>query len=102
MRVPKISNDSDPPRLSCRRCMRELHPGRGDSYVVSILAAADPSPPVFTQDDLALDVEQEIQQLLTHLRNLDAQQAQDQVYRRMVFHLCDSCYDTWIMDPTRL
>jgi hypothetical protein len=86
--------------LSCRRCMRELHPGQGDCYMVSILAVADPSPPIFTEDDLALDVEQEIKRLLAHMRNLDEQQAQDQVYRRMVFHMCDACYDHWIMDPT--
>jgi hypothetical protein len=100
MHAPKTADDFNPPQLSCRRCMRELHPGRGDFYVLSILAAADPSPPVFTEDDLARDVEQEIQQLLTHLRNLDARQAQAQVYRRMVFHLCDSCYSDWIINPT--
>jgi len=100
MRAPKTTNGADPPRLACRRCARELHPGRGDIYVVSILAVADPSPPVFTEDDLALDVEQEIQRLLAQMKDLDAQRAQDQVYRRMVFHLCKSCYADWIMDPT--
>jgi len=100
MRTPERADDSHPPRLACHRCGRELHPGRGDIYVVSILAVADPSPPVFTEDDLALDVEQEIQRLLAQMKDLDAQQAQDQVYRRMVFHLCKSCYSDWIIDPT--
>ena len=61
---------------------------------------ADPSPPVFTEDDLACDIEHEIQRLLAEMKDLDAQQAQDQVYRRMIFHLCESCYFDWIADPT--
>jgi len=68
--------------------------------VISIIAVADPSPPVFTEDDLARDLEQEIQRLLAQMKDLNAQQAQDQVYRRMVFQLCESCYHDWIQDPT--
>jgi hypothetical protein len=98
---PPNPTGADPPRLECRRCGRELHPGRGDLYVVSILAVADPSPPIFTEDDLAEDVGAEILRLVARMRSLDAQQAQDQVYRRLVFHLCISCYQRWIDDPTR-
>jgi hypothetical protein len=90
----------DPPRLACRRCGRALQPGRGDLYVVSILALADPYPPVFTADDLAVDVGREILRLVAQINSLDAQQAQDQVYRRLVLHLCGSCYHDWIKDPT--
>jgi len=100
MRVTRRGNDSNSSRLTCRRCGRDLNPGQGDHYVVSILAVADPSPPVFTEADLSLDVEQEIQRLVAQIKNLDAQQAQDQVYRRMVFHLCESCYFDWIANPT--
>jgi hypothetical protein len=69
--------DPAPPRPSCRRCGRDLQPGRGNLYVVSILAVADPSPPVYTEDDLALDVGREIFRLTAQLNSLDAQQAQD-------------------------
>jgi hypothetical protein len=100
MRNPKGVKELSSRSLTCRKCGRDVHPGRGNSHVVSILAVADPSPPVFTEDDLALDVEQEVQQLLTLLRSLDAQAAQDQLYRRIVFHLCDSCYHEWIANPT--
>jgi hypothetical protein len=100
MRTLEPSGESDLPRLTCRRCARDLCPGQGNFYVVSILAVADPAPPVFTENDLARDVEHEIQRLLTHMRDLDAQQAQDQVYRRIVFHLCEACYYAWIDDPT--
>jgi hypothetical protein len=88
------------PQLICRRCGRELHPGRGDHYVVSILSIADPSPPVFNEDDLARDVEHEIQQLLVQLKTVETHEAEDQVFRRLVFHLCESCHRNWIMNPT--
>jgi hypothetical protein len=91
--------ESSPPTCTCRRCGRDLHPGRGELYAVSILAVADPYPPVFTEDDLALDVGAEIRRLVGQLSGLDAQQARDQVYRRLVFHLCAPCYERWISDP---
>jgi hypothetical protein len=97
---PSASNDPNRHPPICRRCGRELHPGRGDLYVISILALADPSPPVFTEDDLAEDVGAEILRLTAQLNQLDADEAQDQVYRRLVFHLCSSCYPRWIDDPT--
>jgi hypothetical protein len=92
---------SNPPRPACRHCGRELVPGRGELYVVSVLAVADPYPPVFTKADLALDVGAEIQRLIKQLSGLDAQEARDQVYRRLVFHLCTPCYERWIVsnDP---
>jgi hypothetical protein len=102
MTVSKREHDLPAVRLTCRRCQRELHPGRGELYVISILAVADPAPPVFTENDLVSDVEHEIQRLLAQIQDLNAQQAQDQVYRRMVFHLCEECYSSWIADPTRL
>jgi hypothetical protein len=94
------SNDAGRNTTACRRCGRVLHPGRGDLYVISILALADPAPPVFTEDDLAQDIGAEILRLSAQLNRLDAEEAQDQVYRRVVFHLCSSCYRRWVADPT--
>jgi hypothetical protein len=98
---PLDENGSGPtrPACICRRCGRELHPGRGELYVVSLLAVADPYPPVFTEEDLALDVGAEIRRLTRQLSGLDAEEARDQVYRRLVFHLCSPCYERWINDP---
>ena len=76
------------------------HPGRGELYVVSVLAVADPYPPVFTAEDLALDAGAEIRRLIKQLSGLDALEAHDQVYRRLVFHLCTTCYERWIEEPT--
>jgi hypothetical protein len=97
---PSGAHDADRPQPTCRRGERELSPGSGDLYVVSILAVADPSPPIFTEEDLAGDIGDEILRLTAQLNRVDAQQAQDQVYRRLVFHLCSSCYRRWIDDPT--
>jgi hypothetical protein len=91
--------ESSPLACTCRRCGRDLHPGRGELYAVSILAVADPYPPVFTEEDLTTDVGAEIRRLVRQLSGLDAQQARDQVYRRLVFHLCATCYERWINDP---
>jgi hypothetical protein len=49
---------------------------------------------------LNLDVQREIQQLLKHLRTVEAQDAQDQVFRRVVLRLCEACYRQWIANPT--
>ena len=102
---PFDGTDPDPgpaqpaPTCTCRRCGRELIPGRGELYVVSVLAVADPYPPVFTAEDLALDVSAEIRRLIKQMSSLDALEAHDQVYRRVVFHLCTACYQRWIDEP---
>lgn len=87
------------PPCDCRRCGRALQPGRGELYVVSILAVADPYPPVYTEADLSLDVGSEIRRLIRRLGSTDADEARDQVYRREVFHLCAGCYRRWIDQP---
>jgi hypothetical protein len=97
---PPDANDADPPTLECRRCGRVLQPGRGELYAVSILAVADPWPPVYSEDDLALDTGAEIRRLIVQLSGQAKQQIQDQVYRRLVFLLCTPCYQRWIEDPT--
>jgi hypothetical protein len=60
---------------------------------------ADPTPPVFTGDDLSRDTTREIDRLLKRLRKLSEQQLVNQVYRRKLFCLCSACYGRWIDDP---
>jgi hypothetical protein len=50
----KDGPDTSRPACTCRRCGRELHPGRGELYVVSVLAVADPYPPIFTEEDIGM------------------------------------------------
>ena len=86
--------------LFCHRCGATLTPGRGDFYVVVITAIADPSPPVFTEEDLAGDLEAEIQATLDAIRGMSERELAEQVYRRLVIHLCGRCYSQWIENPT--
>ncbi len=90
----------DPPLPSCDRCSASLHRGRGEFYLVSIVAVADPSPPTFTERELVGDVRREIDLLLQRLEGVGALEAVDQVYRRKFLQLCTSCYGRWIEDPT--
>ena len=90
---------TDDAMLLCHRCGAELHPGRGDFYVVRIDAFADPTPPVLTEDDLNRDLRAEIEGLVESLEGLSEQEAVDQVHRRLILHLCVPCYRLWIEDP---
>jgi len=86
--------------IFCRRCAAELTPGKGDFYVVRILAVADPYPPHFDEEDLHRDIEAEVDGLLAEMSDMDEQELTDQVFRRLTIHLCSKCYADWIEDPT--
>src|SRR5262245_8974814 len=91
---------TEPLTLFCARCAREMQPGAGNFYRVTIEAVADPSPPAITAEDLAADLRQRIEQLIRQMDGLSAQEAMDQVYRRLTLYLCGPCYRTWIENPT--
>jgi hypothetical protein len=86
--------------VSCARCFVDLQPGGGSFYRVTIEAVADPTPPAATAEDLADDLRQQIERTLAQLEDVSAQEAMDQVYRRLVLFLCVSCFRRWIEDPT--
>jgi len=86
--------------IFCNRCARELHPGRGNFYVIRIEAVADPSPPEFTEEDLQRNAGAEIARLIEQMRDLSEQELMDQVYRRLILYLCRPCYEHWIENPT--
>ena len=92
------ANPDTPP--SCARCGAALRPGSGDFYRVTIEAVADPTPPTFSEEDLAADVRQEIERVLARLEGVSEQEALGQVYRRRTLHLCAPCYRGWIENPT--
>ena len=96
--VESDGNDDLP--LCCDRCAAELTPGEGSFYVVRIEALADPAPPNFSVDDLMRDPKVEIQRIVEQMGDLSAQEAMDQVYRRLVLYLCGPCYRQWIENPT--
>jgi hypothetical protein len=86
--------------LLCTRCLKSLEPGRGEFYAVAIEAIADPTPPSFSAGDLSRDYRAEWRDIVAALRDVSPQEALDQVYRRVVIHLCNACYREWIEDPT--
>ena len=88
-----------PSSLNCSRCGAPLALGRGECYLVDIRAVADPSPPVFTGDDLSRDAAREIDRLLRQIRRMSEGELVAQVFRRKLFCLCNACYARWIDDP---
>ncbi|NUQ64511.1 MAG: hypothetical protein HUU20_18760 [Pirellulales bacterium] len=99
-----IMNDSDlrdDSPLFCARCRVDLARGTGNFYVVRIEAIADPSPPRFSEEDLNRDPRAEIERLIEQMRDLSERELVDQVYRRLVLHLCGPCYRQWIEDPVK-
>ncbi len=86
-------------QLQCKCCLKEVHPGRGDYYLVRIGAVADPQPPIITQEDLDQDVGAEIERLIRRMRTMSEQQLAQQVYRQKVIYLCVRCFNRWIENP---
>jgi hypothetical protein len=88
----------DPPL--CSRCLAILHPGRGEFYVIAIEAIADPTPPILDGSDADRDYRADWRAIVASLQDVSSQEALDQVYRRVVIHLCNDCYREWIENPT--
>ncbi len=85
--------------LHCKRCSKEVHPGRGDYYLVRIDAVADPQPPIISQEDLDQDVRAEIERLIALTKSMSEQQLERQVFRQKVIYLCVPCFNRWIDNP---
>ena len=66
---------TDETPLFCDRCTVDLHPGRGDFFVVKIEAVADPTPPEFSEEDLNRDHKGEIQRLLAQIEEMSEREA---------------------------
>jgi hypothetical protein len=94
-----MSSASSQAALVCDRCRSDVHPGRGDFYVIRIEAFADPTPPEITEEDLAQNHRREIEALLARLEGLSEEELLNQVYRRLNLILCGRCYAEWIENP---
>lgn len=86
-------------QLRCHRCSKEVHPGRGDYYLVRIDAVADPQPPIITQEDLDQDVGAEIEWLIRRMKTMTEKQLERQVFRQKAIYLCVPCFNRWIEHP---
>jgi hypothetical protein len=97
--VARQQTAGDQAPLFCARCAAELESGSGNCFRVTIEAVADPTPPNVTPDEMASDLRTRIERLLAQMKDLSAQEAMDQVYRRLVLYLCAPCYFKWIENP---
>ena len=85
--------------LFCARCARELRTGVGDFFQVTIEAVADPAPPRLECEDRPEVLRARNEELLARMADVSAREALEQVYRRLVIHLCNACYQRWIENP---
>jgi hypothetical protein len=67
---------------------------------VYIEAFADPAPPNIVDENLDAEaIRRRLADLYKQLEGTSAQEAMDQVYRRLTLHLCTPCYRAWIENP---
>jgi hypothetical protein len=92
-----MTNDESP--LFCAKCLIKLVPGQGDFFVVRIDAVADPTPPTFSEEDLQRDHRGNFNSLVEQLADFSERELMDQVHRKTVIHLCNSCFNDWFEDP---
>jgi hypothetical protein len=95
----KPDTKTDEVLFFCDRCAAELRPGTGDFYRVTVEAVADPFPPSDSGAEGPADLRRKIERLLEQMQGLSAQEAMDQVYRRVTLYLCIPCYRRWIENP---
>ena len=88
-----------PGRCFAPAARRNLHPGSGAFFQITIEAVADPSPPVVPGDESPSVLRRRIDRLIEELRDVSEREAMDQVHRRLVIHLCNRCYRGWIENP---
>jgi hypothetical protein len=85
--------------ILCAKCLKSLQAGRGEFYLITIDAVADPTPPTFAEGELAHDLRPDWRAIVAELEDVSSQEALDQVYRRVVIHLCNACFRRWIENP---
>ena len=84
--------------LHCDICSRHIE--LPESYVVRIDVFADPSMPPMSSEEIAkLDFDATLQGLLDEMKNLSAEELQDQVHRRFEYRLCRLCHLRFLANP---
>ncbi len=87
-----------PKRIRCDLCHRLIPPHA--HYIVNIEVFADPSMPPTTGDELAeLDFDDELQKLIDQMKDLSADDLQDQVHRKFHFRICRPCQIRFLANP---
>lgn len=95
---PFVYNTPMPDRVTCGLCGK-LVPPHGH-YIVRIDVFADPTMPDVNLDDLdEMNAEQTISQLLDQMKQMSADELQDQVHRRFEYQICRTCQVKFLANP---
>ena len=87
--------------LTCSLCNAPLAPG--SHYVIRMDVFADPAMPAMTSEELAaIDLQAEIDALLEQMKDMSADQLQDDVHRRFEFRVCAGCHRKVLANPLGL
>jgi RNase P subunit RPR2 len=85
-------------RDSCELCDRPLPPH--GHYIVRIDVFADPEMPPISSEELAeADYQQAMRELIEQMKDMSADDLQDQVHRRFEFKLCRACQMRFLVNP---
>ena len=84
---------------TCDMCGKVLLADEDTRYVVRIEVFAAYDPLELTEDDLSRDRAADIEQLLKRMEQMNPQELQDQVYKRVVFDLCPACQRKYLARP---
>jgi len=84
---------------SCDMCGKPLLLDEEVRYVIKIEAYAAYDPIEISEDDLAEDHMDEIEELCESLEEADAKDMEDRIYKTFKFDLCAACHEEFLRDP---
>jgi len=94
----RVQSFAMPERIICDLCQRLIPPHA--HYVVHIDVFADPSMPELCSQDLQeMDFDETFRQLIEQMKDMSAQELQDQVHRRFEYRLCPMCQREYLANP---
>lgn len=85
--------------IVCDACGATLLIDADVRYVLEIEGYAAWDPLEVTSEDLRSDHGAEIERLVEELRDVDPEEAQDEVHRRFRYDLCPACWRRLLRDP---
>jgi hypothetical protein len=86
------------PRVICDLCDRVVSPH--GHYVVKIEIFADPAMPQVSSEEMEeADYQAAMAELLAQMKDMSADDLQDQVHRSFKFNLCRACQMRFLVNP---
>ena len=84
---------------TCDMCGKTLLSDEDVRYVVKIEVYAAYDPLEITEEDLNKDHKQEIADLLSNMDDMEAEELEEGVYKRLRFDLCAACQRRYLANP---